>query len=515
MSTSEKSLRDHIRKHYAYLVDELDVLMYMDLLYQEEVVSRQEKESLEEQRGRSEQARRFVDGLMRKPELSIRKFLGIVEGEKDKQPHIYETVFPELTEHQSRMPEREVPGRSQAIEDPKWAELSKSRLQHMEDALRPTLLLDPLLTNGLLTLTEYKLLQSRSLTEKERSKLLRNLLPFKGQGSFSNFCSVLLEVEGQQAIVTEVLKATTATSPEEGAAVESAYHPESSTGTSSTSNDSFLQEHAMDFKSPKRQQSAPPEEDRGDQGSSLTDSLESGVKPQTVETCQLSLECEQPSRVRKRESALFYFRQQLLESMKPIENTLRATCSTCFGVERAKVIITYIDMDEVKEMLTSWKRQWPFIMNLDSKLGVLLLNGVKKDDVGCRCDVVEGLIVRHLKEINAQLQLPIGDCSILEVVEGSTFVIILLGFGLYISLLCLLGDQTMRIELLNSLQQVLPGLKKAVFRLGGLPPLELNDELVDERSSDDRETSVVTVMDQGLWTFLRLFSTAYCNIDFL
>lgn len=116
MSTSEQSLREHIRKHYAYLVDELDVLMYMDLLYQEKVVSRQEKESLEEQRGRSEQARRFVDGLLRKPELSIRKFLGIVEGQKDKQPQIYETMFPELPEQQSRMPEREVPGRSQAIE---------------------------------------------------------------------------------------------------------------------------------------------------------------------------------------------------------------------------------------------------------------------------------------------------------------------------------------------------------------------------------------------------------------
>lgn len=72
----------------------------------------------------------------------------------------------------------------------------------------------------------------------------------------------------------------------------------------------------------------------------------------------------------------------------------------------------------------------------------------------------------------------------LEIICGSTCVVLLLSTGLFVSLLCLLGDFDAWRKLTRSLQSLLLGSTKAVLRLGGLLPVEL---FCDLQKSDNQE----------------------------
>ena len=95
MSASARPLRERVRKHYDYLINELMVSSYVNVLFQEKVLSSEEKERLSARGGRQERAQDFVDTLMHKSESSIHKFFDIVREHEDKQPHIYYDVFPQ------------------------------------------------------------------------------------------------------------------------------------------------------------------------------------------------------------------------------------------------------------------------------------------------------------------------------------------------------------------------------------------------------------------------------------
>ena len=95
MSASARPLRERVRKHYDYLINELMVSSYVNVLFQEKVLSSEEKERLSARGGRQERAQDFVDTLMHKSESSIHKFFHIVRVHEDKQPHIYYDVFPQ------------------------------------------------------------------------------------------------------------------------------------------------------------------------------------------------------------------------------------------------------------------------------------------------------------------------------------------------------------------------------------------------------------------------------------
>ncbi|XP_062504101.1 uncharacterized protein LOC134180934 [Corticium candelabrum] len=95
MSTTARPLRERVRKHYDYLINELMVSSYVNVLFQEKVLSSEEKERLSARGGRQERAQDFVDTLMHKSESSIHKFFHIVREHEDKQPHIYYDVFPQ------------------------------------------------------------------------------------------------------------------------------------------------------------------------------------------------------------------------------------------------------------------------------------------------------------------------------------------------------------------------------------------------------------------------------------
>ena len=95
MSRSNRPLRDRLRRNYTYLIDELTVSNYVNDLYQAAVLSVREKDELLSTTDRHKQAQIFVDTMMRKSEPAIQKFLDILQTRMDKQPHIYEVLFPE------------------------------------------------------------------------------------------------------------------------------------------------------------------------------------------------------------------------------------------------------------------------------------------------------------------------------------------------------------------------------------------------------------------------------------
>lgn len=98
LSDGARPLRDRLRENYAYLSDELKVSCYVNDVFEAKVLSRQDKDELSDlASSRRKQAEAFLDTMMSKPESSIRKFFDVVRTQKDKQPQIYEHLFPEHT----------------------------------------------------------------------------------------------------------------------------------------------------------------------------------------------------------------------------------------------------------------------------------------------------------------------------------------------------------------------------------------------------------------------------------
>ena len=96
MSASQRPLRDRLEIKYDFLVHELIPSYFVNKLYEKEVLCEEDKQQMTNpELGRYEQATRFVDTLMRKPESSIQIFLDLLRSQLDKQPHIYDELFSE------------------------------------------------------------------------------------------------------------------------------------------------------------------------------------------------------------------------------------------------------------------------------------------------------------------------------------------------------------------------------------------------------------------------------------
>ena len=104
----------------------------------------------------------------------------------------------------------------------------------------------------------------------------------------------------------------------------------------------------------------------------------------------------------------------------------------------------------------------------------------------------------HLQNVNAHLELPSGECRVLEIIPSSSFIVLLLSIDLYVSLLCALGNKVARKELSRLLQEALPGSTRAVLRLGSLPPLEMFSDLNYTQNSGDKDFLLVDQRDQSL-----------------
>jgi hypothetical protein len=200
-----------LRKNYEYLVNELNVSTYLDALYAEDVISFENKENLQKEESKVEQARAFLDILLYKPDDNVRKFFEIVRTRQDKQQYIYKQLFPAVTpaKHQDfdRTPPQD--GRSRAEsplasgiscqEEPsKPMEERVSSRPDLECPLLSSQSLDHLRPDHLLVAEDHRKLEQKSLTESERANmLLPDILPSKGKNSAA-VSSVSSAEQGEQ-----------------------------------------------------------------------------------------------------------------------------------------------------------------------------------------------------------------------------------------------------------------------------------------------------------------------------
>jgi hypothetical protein len=98
-------------------------------------------------------------------------------------------------------------------------------------------------------------------------------------------------------------------------------------------------------------------------------------------------------------STIFFFKPEHQELIEPVENVICSICSQHFGLDREQVEIFYIDTADVKTMIQSWGNLdlYPCFLNLDSKLAVLLVSGIEKDQVEACCNTLENLLLMYVK----------------------------------------------------------------------------------------------------------------------
>ena len=93
MSSVQRPMRDLLRKHYEFLVEELIVDYYINYLYQAYVLCNYDKSRLQRTRDQRKKSERFLGLMMCKPESCIQKFFIVLRTQKDKQPHVYNLLF--------------------------------------------------------------------------------------------------------------------------------------------------------------------------------------------------------------------------------------------------------------------------------------------------------------------------------------------------------------------------------------------------------------------------------------
>ena len=205
--------------------------------------------------------------------------------------------------------------------------------------LRPTLLMDKLRAEGLITTSEYSKLQSLG-TERERSRVLVNeYLPKKGLGSLHNFCVVLREVhhEGHEYVADLI----------EGRAV-SRDNPVTTAGS-------------------EAQFTAQPE-------------MAAAQPEMAVARSQLGSERSATRRtdvLTSPRTATFFFKPEhhaIIEA--GLGSLIKSLCQSYLNIENDKVLFGYGDVSAYLKMLG-----YPFFSDTDTKLGVLLVSGLSPAQV--------------------------------------------------------------------------------------------------------------------------------------
>ena len=85
-------------------------------------------------------------------------------------------------------------------------------------------------------------------------------------------------------------------------------------------------------------------------------------------------------------------------------------------------------MAHLKPMLKVWGS--PCYLDLTSKLAVLWLDGIERDNVEHHCEYLEDMIVTFLKKTDPHLELPTHECRVLEVFKTTS---LLLSFALVLT----------------------------------------------------------------------------------
>ena len=422
MSSADRPLRDLLKRHYEFLTDELDVGCHIAALFQGNVISRNEKETLTSKQVIHEQATYLIDRLLRRDEEKIATFLEIMKTSKE-QPHIYKKLFlrdestEEKTQGQDQVRHQNVEAVASSLAETEspWERLTRSHLDVLS-AWRPSLFLDRIRAAGILNQQEHQELQKASLTERDRSHRLVKILPKKGRKSFETFCNVVSSVEGQSLIVSEMKLQIV---------------PLSSV-------------HASEVTSCDEQ---------------IDQSCESPKKKKLIEDSGLPGDLHNKKTI---PTATFLFRETDQDFVKCWEKPIKDLCRECFEIEDDDVVF----LNSLPPDGQLIPKTATFMGDSDYKVAVLQLNGVSPRLVQKHKDRLVSVIAGFL---NVKEDL----IYFMEVIKGSSLVLLKIRLDAYFSLFAVLGMKEKCGALFSKLKEIFPGLVVAKFRLGGLPSIQL------------------------------------------
>lgn len=297
-----------------------------------------------------------------------------------------------------------------------WTRHVDRHFHTIVQTLRPSLILDHLRSNGLLNREEYSQLQEMTHECDRSRRLINTMLPSKGPGSLKTFCQILLSVQGQEHIVTDIIGREQAGDGPHVTAVSATTPP-------------FVV--------------VPLERKRKQQDDYCDAPVPSGSK---------QLKSEAPK------GATFWFKE---EDRKRVERELKGSillmCEDFFGITEDDVEFLYDNKPGSR---------FPFYGDLQSKIAVLDVFGVEPAKM-------KQHLYRLIRSMASCLKVNVKQIHCLEVLDGSTFIVFSLPREIYSSLLLALADRRQRVQLDEVLQRALPKGCRAVYRLGGLPPMEV------------------------------------------
>lgn len=326
-----------------------------------------------------------------------------------------------------------------------WERYADPHFDELVKQLRPTLFLDRLRASNLINREDYSKLMSENSEENRSRKLLNDILPRAGKSSLDTFCKLLLRVEGQKHIVTEII-----CWPEGGATDNTQSQEQTLRARQSTrSQRRKWPEHSAESRSP----------------------------------------CKQHKTEDTSKGATFWFKSENEAEVRPTECSVRQLCFQCFKIPEEQVEFLFDEKPGLGH---------PFYGDLKNKLAVLQVYGVDPALV----EKHKSRLVNWLAEF---LNTSPSRIHFLEVLEGSSFIVLRLDIDVYIALLCEFGVAKRRAELHSQLQKVLPGLEEAVFVLGGLPPLRLISDSRDGEFEMMKSPVSMDLKSQGNKCLLPLF----------
>ena len=306
-----------------------------------------------------------------------------------------------------------------------WQKYVVPHLVTLVKILQPSCLLDHLRADDLLSREDCATLTKSYQTDESRSRaLLDEILPRKGPDAFTKFCSILQSVQGQ--------------------------------------------EHVAELIQGKRSVA---------QAASCRECVE--------RKRSLSDNAKQIRDASKLAMSTFCFRQEHKAIVKEREDTLRAMCSTFFGVAEDEVVFVYRNKPALCYSDTS------------SKLATLILHGVQPDLVQSNRDRMIECVVAFLedgggKKVNRER------IELLSVTPGSSVIVFRFSFEIYFQFLCTLGSPKYTM-LGASLRKLFSNLESAEFRIGALPPIDLfigERQKVSIQESSESVTHVSSVLSR-------------------
>jgi hypothetical protein len=213
-----------------------------------------------------------------------------------------------------------------------------------------------------------------------------------------------------------------------------------------------------------------------------------------------------PSRSKELKFAVFIFKEEHRESINDeIQGVIRDMCRRFFKIDKTSVKFEFKDNICEKGYVCCY-------CDLKGKLVVLKLYGVAPKRMKSYRRKLVGCIVTFLDQYKVKRR----DVLLRETLPGCSFIILDVDFDSFIDLLCLLGqeEQNGAKQLGVAVQKAIPNLQKGLLILGGLPAIELFNEVQSTHLllSPKRTLAICTTLRRKLLGF-RIKERMFPEVD--